>query len=103
MSSLESEVLEAKSRYQASVSFTNEIPTTLSALPQFPINDKFTLNQDEAWYTLAIEIQAPIESVMLQVRIGKLNVNSSFEKLSSRVVTSWGTRVLTSWGGCPNL
>ncbi len=67
MLSLENEVLQAKERYQATVSSTSEVAHTLSALPQFQINDKFTLNQDEAWYTLAIEIQAPIETVMLQV------------------------------------
>ena len=39
----------------------------LSALPQFPINDKFVLNQDEAWYTLSIELQTPIDMVVLQV------------------------------------
>ena len=39
----------------------------LSALPQFLINDKFVLNQDEAWYTLSIELQTPIDMVVLQV------------------------------------
>ena len=34
---------------------------------QFEINDRFTLNQDEAWYTLAIETQMPLDTVMLQV------------------------------------
>lgn len=67
MSSLEGKVHEAKERYQETVFSARETTQTLSALPQFPINDKFTLNQDEAWYTLAIEIQAPIETVMLQV------------------------------------
>ena len=31
--------------------------TTMSALPEFSVNDSFTLNQDEAWYSLAIETQ----------------------------------------------
>ncbi|XP_064405547.1 Bardet-Biedl syndrome 7 protein homolog [Halichondria panicea] len=66
VSSLEGKVHEAKERYQETVFSARETTQTLSALPQFPINDKFTLNQDEAWYTLAIEIQAPIETVMLQ-------------------------------------
>ena len=34
---------------------------------QFPINDKFVLNQDEAWYTLLIETHVPIDTVLLQV------------------------------------
>ena len=40
---------------------------TISALPQFPVNDKFVLNQDEAWYTLSIELQVPIDVILLQV------------------------------------
>ena len=64
---LEGKVLEAKQQYQRTVSSARETTQTLSALPQFLINDQFTLNQDEAWYTLAIEIQSPIETVMLQV------------------------------------
>lgn len=42
----------------------------LSALPQFEINDKFVLNQDEAWYTLSIELQSPIDMVVMQVSWG---------------------------------
>ena len=29
----------------------------VSALPLIPVNDQFTLNKDEAWYTLSIETQ----------------------------------------------
>ena len=43
---------------------------TMSALPQFLVNDKFVLNQDEAWYTLSIELQVPIDTIMLQVGSG---------------------------------
>ena len=39
----------------------------VSALPAFQVNDKFSLNQDEAWYTLSIELQSPIDMVVLQV------------------------------------
>jgi Bardet-Biedl syndrome 7 protein len=38
----------------------------VSALPAFQVNDKFSLNQDEAWYTLSIELQCPIDMVVLQ-------------------------------------
>ena len=40
----------------------------VSASPVFPINDHFVLNHDEAWYTLTIELQAPIEMIVLQVK-----------------------------------
>jgi len=39
----------------------------LSAMPQFAINDKFALNRDDASYTLSIEVQIPIDNVLLQV------------------------------------
>ena len=31
------------------------------------MNDRFSLNQEEAWYTLSIELQSPIDMVLLQV------------------------------------
>ena len=52
---MESEVTHAHDQYYSMVKQGDE--TKLSALPQFPINDQFSLNQDEAWYTLAIETQ----------------------------------------------
>ena len=68
MEALESRVSQAKERYQETVYAAKDSRDTLSALPQFPVNDKFVLNQDEAWYTLSIELQVPIDMVMLQVR-----------------------------------
>lgn len=35
----------------------------LSALPLLPVNDQFTLNKDEAWYTLILETQVSINIV----------------------------------------
>ena len=67
MESLEARVSQAKERYQSTVYSAKDSRETLSALPQFPVNDKFVLNQDEAWYTLSIELQIPIDTVMLQV------------------------------------
>ena len=67
MESLEARVSQAKERYQDTVYSAKDSQETLSALPQFPVNDKFVLNQDEAWYTLSIELQVPIDTVMLQV------------------------------------
>ena len=34
---------------------------------QFPVNDKFVLNEEDASYTLFMEIQASIDYVLLQV------------------------------------
>ncbi|KAK2188574.1 hypothetical protein NP493_128g04020 [Ridgeia piscesae] len=39
---------------------------SISAVPFFNINDKFVLNRDDASYTLSIEVQAPIDNVLLQ-------------------------------------
>ena len=66
--SLETKVLQSRERYQEAIKSTTD-SHAVSALPLFPINDKFSLNQDEAWYTLAIEIQAPIDTIMLQVDV----------------------------------
>ncbi|CAL1531525.1 unnamed protein product [Lymnaea stagnalis] len=40
--------------------------TAVSAVPLFPINDKFVLDKDDASYTLSIELQSPIDNVLLQ-------------------------------------
>ena len=69
ISSLESKISEAKERYQHTVFSAKDSSKTMSALPQFPINDKFVLNQDEAWYTLSVELQVPIDTIMLQVHV----------------------------------
>lgn len=43
----------------------------LSAVPVFPINDRFALSREEAAYSLTIELQVPIDYVLLQViRLG---------------------------------
>lgn len=64
---LEGKVGVAKEQYQQTAYSAKEGSEVLSALPQFPVNDKFVLNQDEAWYTLSIELQCPIDMVVLQV------------------------------------
>lgn len=43
----------------------------LSAVPVFPINDRFALSREEAAYSLTIELQVPIDYVLLQVNIRK--------------------------------
>ena len=69
ISSLEAKISEAKERYQHTVFSAKDSSKTMSALPQFPINDRFVLNQDEAWYTLSIELQVPIDTIMLQSNV----------------------------------
>ena len=39
----------------------------ISAVPMFNINDKFVLNKEDASYTLSLEVQMPIDNVLLQV------------------------------------
>lgn len=64
---MEAKLVHAKQRYQHSLSVAQKDSSSVSALPHFEVHDSFLLNQDEAWYTLCIEIQVPIDHVMLQV------------------------------------
>ncbi|XP_065884196.1 Bardet-Biedl syndrome 7 protein homolog [Dysidea avara] len=63
---LTTQVDAANKKYQELSQAAQKGVNVLSALPEFPINDKFVLNQDEAWYTLSIETQVPIDTVLLQ-------------------------------------
>lgn len=68
LKSLEGKLTQSKQRYQQSLTQAQGAnSSSLSALPPLNVNDRFLLNQDEAWYTLSIEIQVPIDHVMLQV------------------------------------
>lgn len=60
---LQQKVLQEREKYQ----LTAHSMSALSAIPQFAINDKFALNRDDASYTLSIEVQIPIDNVLLQV------------------------------------
>ena len=64
---LDGKLESAKQRYQNTLNHAQKDSHVMSALPLFEVNDKFLLNQDEAWYTLSIEIQVPIDNIMLQV------------------------------------
>ena len=55
---------EERNRYQV----TSQDDSAISAMPHFSINDKFVLNQEDASYTLSLEVQSPIDYVLLQVR-----------------------------------
>jgi len=52
-----------RDRYQV----TSQDESAISAMPQFSINDKFILNQEDASYVLSLEVQSPIDYVLLQV------------------------------------
>ena len=52
---LEGQLSSARDQYLSVVQSATD--NCFTALPQFAINDKFVLNQDEAWYTLSIETQ----------------------------------------------
>ena len=56
-------MLKEREKYQ----YTAHSANALSAMPQCAINDKFALNRDDASYTLSIEVQIPIDNVLLQV------------------------------------
>ncbi len=74
LKTLETKLTQAKQRYQHTLSQAQaqgESSDAVSALPHFEVHDRFLLNQDEAWYTLSIEIQVPIDHIMLQVREGE--------------------------------
>nr|XP_020637125.1 Bardet-Biedl syndrome 7 protein isoform X1 [Pogona vitticeps] len=59
---LQIKVLQEREKYQQS-SFSS---TAVLAVPTFSINDKFTLNRDDASYSLVLEVQAAIDTVLLQ-------------------------------------
>ncbi|XP_003221848.2 Bardet-Biedl syndrome 7 protein [Anolis carolinensis] len=59
---LQIKVLQEREKYQQS----SLSSTAVSAVPTFSINDKFTLNRDDASYSLVLEVQAAIDTVLLQ-------------------------------------
>ncbi|XP_042326280.1 Bardet-Biedl syndrome 7 protein [Sceloporus undulatus] len=59
---LQNKVLREREKYQQS----SLSSTAVSAVPTFSINDKFTLNRDDASYSLVLEVQAAIDTILLQ-------------------------------------
>jgi len=59
---LQQKVTDEREKYQQ----TAYSKTAVSAVPLFPINDKFVLNKEDASYTLSLELQTPIDNVLLQ-------------------------------------
>ncbi|CAG0885755.1 unnamed protein product [Cyprideis torosa] len=60
---LQIKVAKERERYQAA---TQSLNAGFSAMPFFSLKDNLLLNQAEASYTLALEVQAPIDIVLLQ-------------------------------------
>ena len=60
---LQQKVLAERKKYDES----GKKETAVTALPCFSMNGRFELNRDDASYTLNIEVQSPIDIVLLQV------------------------------------
>ncbi|XP_062331811.1 Bardet-Biedl syndrome 7 protein [Osmerus eperlanus] len=72
---LQVQVLQGREQYQQ----TSQSSTAVSAVPVFSVNDKFTLCQDDASYTLTLEVQTAIDNLLLQsdVPIDLLDVDKN--------------------------
>ncbi|XP_075866756.1 BBSome complex member BBS7 isoform X3 [Microcebus murinus] len=80
---LQYKVLQERENYQQ----YSQSSKAKSVVPSFSINDKFTLNKDDASYTLILEVQTAIDNVLIQsdVPIDLLDVdkNSAVVSFSS--------------------
>ncbi|XP_041931328.1 Bardet-Biedl syndrome 7 protein [Alosa sapidissima] len=72
---LQVKVLQGREKYQQS----SQSSTAVSAVPVFSVNDKFTLCQDDASYSLTLEVQTAIDNLLLQsdVPIDLLDVDKN--------------------------
>ena len=72
---MQRKVLQERGKYHDNA-MKNE---AISAVPEFNINDRFSLNRDDASYTLSIEVQVAIDNVLLQsdVPIDLLDVDKN--------------------------
>lgn len=61
---LQVKVLQGREQYHQ----TSQSSTAVSAVPVFSVNDKFTLCQDDASYSLTLEVQTAIDNLLLQVQ-----------------------------------
>lgn len=61
---LQLKVLQGREQYQQ----ISQSSTAVSAVPVFSINDKFSLCQDDASYSLTLEVQTAIDNLLLQVQ-----------------------------------
>ncbi|CAB1337407.1 unnamed protein product [Coregonus sp. 'balchen'] len=72
---LQIKVVQGREKYQQ----TSQSSTAVSAMPVFSVNDKFTLCQDDASYSLTLEVQTAIDNLLLQsdVPIDLLDVDKN--------------------------
>ncbi|XP_017547448.1 Bardet-Biedl syndrome 7 protein [Pygocentrus nattereri] len=72
---LQVKVMQGREKYQQS----SQSNTAVSAVPVFSINDRFTLCQDDASYSLTLEVQTAIDNLLLQsdVPIDLLDVDKN--------------------------
>ncbi|XP_012687719.1 Bardet-Biedl syndrome 7 protein [Clupea harengus] len=72
---LQVKVLQGREKYQQS----SQSSTAVSTVPVFSVNDKFTLCQDDASYSLTLEVQTAIDNLLLQsdVPIDLLDVDKN--------------------------
>ncbi|XP_045441970.1 Bardet-Biedl syndrome 7 protein isoform X2 [Pipistrellus kuhlii] len=72
---LQVKVTQEREKYQQS----SQSSKAKSAVPSFSINDKFTLNKDDASYSLILEVQTAIDNVLIQsdVPIDLLDVDKN--------------------------
>ncbi|KAB1282067.1 Bardet-Biedl syndrome 7 protein [Camelus dromedarius] len=72
---LQYKVLQEREKYQQS----SHSSKAKSAVPSFSVNDKFTLNKDDASYSLILEVQTAIDNVLIQsdVPIDLLDVDKN--------------------------
>ncbi|XP_071787420.1 BBSome complex member BBS7-like [Asterias amurensis] len=75
LENLQRRVIQEREKYHYSAMNNKAI----SAVPYFNINDRFSLNRDDASYTLSIEVQVAIDNVLLQsdVPIDLLDVDKN--------------------------
>ena len=60
---LQQKVNMERERYQ----MLAQSSSAVSAVPKFSLNDRFSLSRDDASYTLSIEVESAIDTVLLQV------------------------------------
>ena len=60
---LQSRVLEEREKYLLAAQSQGP---AVSAIPKLNINDRFTLSQSDASYLLSLELETPIDNVLLQ-------------------------------------
>ena len=75
---MQQKVVAEREKYQ----YLAQSETAVSAVPHFSMNDRFALSRDDASYTLSIEVQNAIDTVLLQVIMDALSSASFVQTLA---------------------